>query len=114
MFGSGRIIFLLHIGCIRDDIYHSSKKIQPGTNLTSNCFTFGGQKSDNSNIKEMNLKKTELIQFSMFESTINMFQDHVGHIRDDIYHSSQKIQPGTKSWIITVTFWGGIICLPQY
>ena len=36
-------MFLYHIGVIRDDICNSYKKIQPGTNLTSKCFTFGGK-----------------------------------------------------------------------
>ena len=43
MSGSGRNIFLLHIGHIRDDICNWYKKIQPGTDLTSKCFTLGGK-----------------------------------------------------------------------
>ena len=37
------IIVLHHIGCIRDDCFGSFKKICPGTNLTSKCFTFWGK-----------------------------------------------------------------------
>ena len=39
---SSKNIFLHHMGHIRDDICNSYKKIQPGTNLTSKRFTFGG------------------------------------------------------------------------
>ena len=52
------------------------------------------------------LKVTNLIQFSMFESTINMFQDHIGHIRDDICNSYKKIQPGTNLTSKCFTFGG--------
>ena len=88
-------VFLLHIGHIRDDVYHSSKKIQPGTILTSKCFTFGGKQSDNSNM-EMNLKKTALIQFSMSENTLMIILYHSGHIRDDIWNTIKKIHSREK------------------
>ena len=45
---------------------------------------------------EMKLKKTELILFSMSESSKNIFLHHIGHIQDDICASYKKIQPGTN------------------
>ena len=40
---SNQNMFLDHIGHIRDDVGGLIKKIQPGTILTSKCFTFVGQ-----------------------------------------------------------------------
>ena len=54
----------------------------------------------------MKLNLAYLNQFSMSESTINMFLDHIGHIRDDICGTIKKIQPGTNLTSKCFTFGG--------
>ena len=54
----------------------------------------------------MNLKKAELIQFSMSESIQIMFLDHIDVIRDDICISDKNIQPGTLLISKCFTFGG--------
>ena len=54
----------------------------------------------------MNLKKAELIQFSLFKSERNMFIYHIGDVRDGICNTINKIEPGTTVKSKMFHFWG--------
>ena len=59
-----------------------------------------------------NLENSTTQSVFMSESTRDIFPHHIGHIRDDIYHLGKKIQPGTKVWNLSVTFWGHYLSTP--
>ena len=87
-------IFLHHIDDIEEDIYHSSKNIHARTdNMPSNNqFLLG--KSVDPNL-EFNFNLAKLNQFSMSESTTNIFLNHIDVLEEDIYHSSKRIHART-------------------
>ena len=99
---STRNMFLDHLGHIRNDVCDTIKKIQPGTNVTSKCFTFGGNIRQLE--KDMKLKKAQLIQFSMPESIRNKFLSPLGHIRNDVCDTIKKICVRKKGMNFKVTF----------
>ena len=84
-------IFLNHIDNIKDDIYHSSKKIIPGTNVMTWNNHFLVAESVYPNIE------SNLVQ-SVFNvrKSLNIFSHHIGQIWDDSCGSSKKIQQGTN------------------
>ena len=72
MVESGRNIILHHIDDIKDDIYHSSKKLHPGTNKIISNYHFWVAISVDSS-QEIYLTKAEPIQVSMPEKNEYFF-----------------------------------------
>jgi hypothetical protein len=59
------------------------------------------------------LKCNKFNQFSMSESTRNIFLNHSGHIREDICGSSKKIHARTIVVTFNSNFWGTISVDPN-
>ena len=90
------IAFLHHIGDVRDDFHHSSKKILSGTIVMTSNRHFWGVKPVKPN-PEIELNMAKLSQFSMFGNCRNLSLDYIDDIKDDFYHWRKKSQVGANA-----------------
>jgi hypothetical protein len=96
---SSRNIFLLHFGLIRDDICNLHKKVHARKKEINFKSKFSEQY-----LCTPILKLAYLIQFSMPESSRNIFLLHSGHIRNDICNLYKKVHARKKGMNFKVTF----------
>ena len=86
-----KVLKINHVVNIRDDIYHSSKKIQPGTkDRTSNNHFFGGKTC------RPNLETYTTQPVSIPESTWLIFLDLIYGIREDSCGETTKFLAETN------------------